>query len=350
MAAGEAKRKLRELIESLTAAVDSGAERGGGGTVADAVAVFLERDLPARRRGGRPLAPASITGYRWACAHISGRLGWVRLGDLSVELVEQFYDAIAAAGDGPTTASSLRKVRTTLHQVVEVAVRRGWISRNVAATAVLPAAAEAEPRKALTPNEARKLLAQLRQEPYGLMFALSLRLGLRPGEAAAIAWGDSEGSTLHVRRGRRAVGGKMEVANELKTAASRRTIELPADIVEWVAEHRGATFGDVLALPEEAKRRAALLMFPSTRGQVLDPSNMLRELSAICERAGVPAIRPNELRHSCASLLSDEGVPNEQIADLLGHTTTRMVDQTYRHRLRPTVDVAARASWASETG
>src|SRR5262245_60910829 len=73
MAAGEAKRKLREMIEAPTASAPAGAP-GKGGTVADAVAVFLERDLPARRRGGRPLAPASITGYRWACAHISQHL------------------------------------------------------------------------------------------------------------------------------------------------------------------------------------------------------------------------------------------------------------------------------------
>ena len=86
-------------------------------------------------------------------------------------------------------------------------------------------------------------------------------------------------------------------------------------------------------------------MFASPTGRVLDPSNMRRELAAICRRAQVPAVRPNELRHSCASLLSDEGVPNEEIADLLGHTTTRMVHQTYRHRLRPVVDIAARARW-----
>ena len=36
-------------------------------------------------------------------------------------------------------------------------------------------------------------------------------------------------------------------------------------------------------------------------------------------------------------MLSDEGVPNEQIADLLGHTSTRHGRGTYRHRLRPVV-------------
>ena len=41
------------------------------------------------------------------------------------------------------------------------------------------------------------------------------------------------------------------------------------------------------------------------------------------------------------------GVSNEEIADLLGHTTTRMVDQIYVHRLRPTVDVAVTADWVT---
>src|SRR5688572_18317476 len=35
-------------------------------------------------------------------------------------------------------------------------------------------------------------------------------------------------------------------------------------------------------------------------------------------------------------------------ADLRGHTTTRLVDLTYRHRLRSVVDVAARGDWAAQ--
>ena len=63
---------------------------------------------------------------------------------------------------------------------------------------------------------------------------------------------------------------------------------------------------------------------------------------------GVPVILPNDLRYSCASLLSDEGMPNEMIADLLGQTSTRMVEATYTHRLRrPVVDIAARSTPAT---
>jgi len=46
---------------------------------------------------------------------------------------------------------------------------------------------------------------------------------------------------------------------------------------------------------------------------------------------------PNELRHSAASLMSDAGMPIEQVADQLGHKDLRMLQKHYRHRIRPTV-------------
>jgi len=317
-------------------------------TVAQAVDVFLARDLPGRRRNGRPLAPATLTGYRWACDIIVNRLGTIRLAVLTVEDVEAMYDELAARDSGPSAAASLRKIRTTLQQVITLAVRRRKISHNAAVSATMPnSASQAKPRRALTPPNARRLLVALRGERNGAMFALSLRVGLRPGEAAALWWDDIDGAVVHVRRGRQAVGGRVEVVDDLKTEASRRAIELPPDLVAWLADHRKAWLGEKLAATSWHDDR---LVFPSTTGRVLSPSNVRRDLAAICQHAGVPITRPNELRHSCASLLSHIGVPNEQIADLLGHTTTRMVDQTYRHRLRPVVDVAAKADWLTTGG
>ena len=63
-----------------------------------------------------------------------------------------------------------------------------------------------------------------------------------------------------------------------------------------------------------------------------------------------PTVKPNELRHSCASLLADMGVMHEQIADLLGHSSTEMLEQTYRHRLRAVQSIAVDADWVKASG
>lgn len=58
-------------------------------------------------------------------------------------------------------------------------------------------------------------------------------------------------------------------------------------------------------------------------------------------RAGIEKLTPYELRHTAASLLSDQGQPMERVADLLGHDGVRMLSEVYRHAVTPTVDVAA---------
>jgi integrase len=47
---------------------------------------------------------------------------------------------------------------------------------------------------------------------------------------------------------------------------------------------------------------------------------------------------PNGLRRSAATLLYEAGVGMEAIADLLGHTSTRMLEQHYRHRTERSLD------------
>ena len=44
---------------------------------------------------------------------------------------------------------------------------------------------------------------------------------------------------------------------------------------------------------------------------------------------------PRELRHSFVSLLSDSGIPIEEISRLIGQSSTTVTEQVYRHQIRP---------------
>ena len=89
----------------------------------------------------------------------------------------------------------------------------------------------------------------LHSERNGAMFGLSLRVGLRPGEAAGAHWDDLDGNVLHVRRAVRLVRNRAEVSDELKTEAARRSIELPDDMVAWLNEHRIQQEAELLEAP-----------------------------------------------------------------------------------------------------
>ncbi len=50
---------------------------------------------------------------------------------------------------------------------------------------------------------------------------------------------------------------------------------------------------------------------------------------------------PRELRHSFVSVLSDAGVPLEEISRLVGHAGTTVTELVYRHQLKPVIQTGA---------
>jgi site-specific recombinase XerD len=79
------------------------------------------------------------------------------------------------------------------------------------------------------------------------------------------------------------------------------------------------------------------LFFTSLLGTALDAANVRRAFRRVVADAGLNRKdwTPQELRHSFVSILSDEGMTIEKIAELCGHAGTRVTEQVYRKQLRP---------------
>ena len=130
---------------------------------------------------------------------------------------------------------------------------------------------------------------------------------------------------------------------DLKTPQSRRTISLPAGLIPALRTHRTRQIEERLALGEKWKGEGWRLVFTSTIGTPLDPRNLTDRYKALLERAGLPAIRFHDLRHSCASLLIAQGVPMEIVKETLGHSQISLTINTYVHMLPETQRQAADA-------
>ena len=70
-------------------------------------------------------------------------------------------------------------------------------------------------------------------------------------------------------------------------------------------------------------------MFTTSLGTPFEPRNINRHFDKLCASSGVRRIRFHDLRHSCASLLWSQGVPLEQIQDILGHEDPRTTKTIY---------------------
>ena len=78
------------------------------------------------------------------------------------------------------------------------------------------------------------------------------------------------------------------------------------------------------------------LVFTSPTGHPIDPMVCRKDFTKLVSSIGLSDWTPNELRHSAASLMSDAGMPIEQVADQLDNGL-RTLQKHYRHRIRPTV-------------
>lgn len=174
----------------------------------------------------------------------------------------------------------------------------------------------------------------------GAALLVSLTLGLRAGELLALCWDDIdlEPGVLHVNRAWKDKGDDRHLGPP-KTKGSVRSLGLPQPVVAALRDHYRAQRSEQLRTGFRPSKDMHLV-FPSKTGASLDTANLRRLVSDVADKAGVGAVSPYDLRHTATSLLSASGVRNEELADLLGHVDTRMVERHYRHRAAGAVAVA----------
>jgi len=263
------------------------------------------------------------------------------------------------------TAGYSRAAVTMGHLALKRAIRHAEsndvVSRNVATLVDTPRGKEGRPSKSLTLDQAVAIIAAARtlpvlelrpglkdvRRPAELMYAyivLSLLVGLRTEEARALRWdhvdldGDPDASLAvppHV-----AVWRSVRVHGETKTGRSRRTLALPQLAADALRDLRDSQARERVEAGDQWQDTG--LVFTTQHGAALDPANVRKMFKRICKAAGAgDGWTPRELRTSFVSLMSHHGVSTEEIARLVGHTSTRTTEVVYRRELRPVITTGA---------
>jgi integrase len=323
-----AKERLKEILrdhdEGITLSADANV------TVADVVRDWLKYGLTgkAQRTIDKNTALANT--------HVIPHLGARKLRELSAEDVDRWM----AAESKKISTRTLREVRSILSRSIRRAQARDKVRRNVVQLCDdTPEGRRGRPSKSLTLAQAEAVLRAAERSPLYAYIVLSLLTGARTEELRALTWDHVEltgklaasppvPAHLMVWRSVRARG-------ETKTKKSRRTIALPvraADALKRHGEEQNLWRGerDLPWLDDD-------LVFITSEGTALDAANVRRQFRRVVRDAGLKPRdwTPREMRHSFVSLLSDAGVPVEQISLLVGHSGTSVTETVYRHQIRP---------------
>ena len=240
--------------------------------------------------------------------------------------VQSLMNAKVKEGLSP---KSVRGVRATLRAGLNQAMRWGMINRNAATAVELPRSRRFNIQP-LTPAEARTFLESIRGDRLQALYSVALTMGLRQGEALGLRWSDVDLDLgyLRITKQLQRVDGVLQRV-ELKTERSRRTLVLPASILQGLRDHRRQQVEERLASGGEWKESG--FVFTTPEGLPLEGTTVTRHFHRHLDRAGLEQRRFHDLRHSCATLLLVQGVSPRVVMDVLGHSEIAMTMNTYSH-------------------
>ena len=269
--------------------------------------------------------------------HAVPRWGTWKLAEIEPADVRELFGSMRR--DGQTT-SQIKKLRAALSAMFATAVDDGLLRSNPCQGVRIPAGQrneepEGERAKALNRKELRLLLAAL-PEDWRLFFEFLTATGLRIGKAIGLTWEYVDlGDQPHVKVREQIYRGKRR---KLKSGAGRRDVPLSEGMAARLLAHRRDSYKGSKA-PVFASKVGTPLLPSNVHRSVLEPTAISVGFAeeVVSKATGKPRTRStvtyHVFRHTCASLLFEEGRNVKQVADWLGHADPGFTLRTYVHLL-----------------
>lgn len=248
---------------------------------------------------------------------IPSRLGSMKLGDIREV---QIQHVLVAASKATPRIQQLCLI--VLRRALEQARKWQMLETNPANGVAAPRVVKLELR-VLSREQVHRFLEAAKADRLYALFYLALNTGMRQGELFALEWRDLDLETgaLKVARTVNTATGNI---GPPKTKASRRRIDLGVRARAVLEAHKKRMKLEGYSGP---------LVFPSSGGSVLSPSNVrIRSLLPIQLAAKIdPPVRFHDLRHTAATRMLAIGTHPKIASERLGHSTIAITMDTYQH-------------------
>ncbi len=327
--------------------LDGRQHKESAATFAEARSIKLARDAEAReQRRGPTLHDYAL---KWVARHAgSGRnsvreqtreeyrrllvtfaLAYfrvdLRLADLDRRALQGFIGWLTdrPGRRGRLSDRSVRNAVTPLRRCLDTAAREGLIDGDLARALILPSRRggrrwEVSEQSFLTREELGRLLVEIPPAHQPLLILIA-STGLRISEAIGLRWCDLDLDAVPPRlRVRQAIVSGVVGAPKSRNGA--RAIPLAEELASKLRAVR----------PSDAESED--LVFTNTCGGPLNPSNLRnRILKPAIKRAGATKVGLHALRHTCASLLIEEGTSPIRLQRWMGHHSAAYTLEAYGH-------------------
>ncbi|MGJ4851913.1 tyrosine-type recombinase/integrase [Bacillota bacterium Meth-B3] len=283
------------------------------------------------------LSPSSRSSYRSIMnKHVLPFFGERNLRSITASELQKWYNGFAGKSD-----TTIALAGTVVRGVFTAALADRIIPSNPAGGLKNPKPGKVQERRSLTPKETEKALHLIATHEWGAYLACMYYLGVRPGEARGLMWGDFDWDRdlVHIQRDTDYTT-KAAPLGELKTDAADREVPVPAELRAILWPRRG--------------HPAALLFHGQQSNKPLSKASAERIWLEMLESVGLtvpkeepkegegwkhpdirsrlkPIITPHYLRHNYITMCWEAGLDPLVTMRIVGHTDYRTTANIYTH-------------------
>lgn len=281
------------------------------------------------------ISPGTLRSYRGRARQVSRRIGSMKIRDVATETIQRLANDLATAGLSPIYVKGVLEQLSAAFQLIipekipynpvnwkklklrkVVRQERRPVDDEVV-LAILVAGEDVEARG--------------RYVRYAIAWWLGALLGLRRGEIAALSWRDVdwEKAELHVRQ---AFAPDEDGGYSLSLPKNRRTRVMPIGprLLARLRQHWEQQQAE-RRLKGVAWKEGGYIVCNEEGAPFSDLCLINHYLKRLCIQTGLPHTTPHQLRHTVATIISEQGFSEAVIAAILGHEKDNNVTRRYTH-------------------
>ncbi len=257
----------------------------------------------------------------------------IKLADVDKKTLQRFFDAKAdtmrSDGKGKLSANSIKHIKNVVSLALKEAVKEDLIPANPCSCVEIP---RIEPHQANYYNaqQIRALFDAMQGDVLEPLIKITMLYGLRRSEVLGIKWDsiDFAQRRLTILHTVSKVTKTVE-KDKTKNKSSRRSFPLSDETLEIFEMLKEQEEENRLLFGRGYDRNDYVFKWPD--GKPFAPDFVTRHFSNLLRNNGLPHIRFHELRHSCASLLLNNGSTLKDVQEYLGHSNIKTTADIYGH-------------------
>ena len=276
--------------------------------------------------------PRTLDSYKTTMrTHLKPALGAIRLQALTAPQIQKFYNGLQKR-EKPLSPKTIKNIHGVLHKALQQAVEIGYIRINPADACKLPRVEKTE-IKPLDSAQITQFLELIKGHQFQNVYIVTLFTGMREGEVLGLTWDciDFSNGTITIKQQLQKERGSNGVYHLVSPKNGKSRHITPAASVMQILKQERRKQIEARFRARELWDNPMNLVFTNELGRNLSPQTVYLNFKRIAAKAGFPAARFHDLRHSYAVAALQSGDDIKTVQENLGHFTAAFTLDVYGH-------------------